>query len=403
MEAVDSQMLTKLLSREGWALLQAMPPYEEKLALSFAQGLRKRGVDPQLVSAVMTQNRLRTKAVEKFGDFAHTMLFTQAGYEQSTRLTVAAQHARRYRDAGVSRVADLGCGIGADALAMAGLGLHVEAVELDELTAAVATVNLRQFENAHVHHMDALDFDLSSVDAVYADPARRTRAGSRVFNPASYTPDLDTLLALEQQVPELGLKVGPGVPHQLLPSHTHAQWVSVDGAVVEAGLWFGKLAPQGSGRSALVMSGEDSHHLFQAGDADAPLSQTPHGPLARYLYEPDGAVIRAGVVNQVAQLVDGHLLDPTIAYITTDTLHHTPFATGYRVLDSLPFHIKKLRSYLREREIGKLTIKKRGVGVVPEELRTQLSLRGQNHVVIFVTRIAGSKQVVVAQPLKQAD
>lgn len=402
MERVDSSALTKLLSPHGWALLQALPPYDEKTALAFAEGLRKRGVDAELVAALMTQNRLRTKAADKFGDFAQTMLFTQAGYEQATRLSVAAHHARRYRNANCTRVADLGCGIGADALALAGLGLRVDAIERDEATAAIATVNLRQFENARVHHQDALDFDLAEIDGIFADPARRTRGGQRVFNPKAYEPDLDTLLALRERVPNLGVKVAPGIPHALLPSQVHAQWVSVDGAVVEAGLWFGALAPEGAGRSALVIRGDEHHLLGHPGDADVLPVQTPSGSISHYLYEPDGAVIRAGVINQVAEAIEGHLIDPSIAYITSATLHPTPFARCYRILDHFPFSLKRLRSYLRERQVGSVTIKKRGTGIVPEQLRRQLQLRGSNHATLIVTRIAGDHTAVITEPVDDA-
>lgn len=269
---MDSRALSLLLSPEGWTLLNQLPPYQEDTALKLADGLRSRGVDPDLVAAALTQSKLRARAREKFGEFADELLFTRAGLEQATRLPVAARHARRYADAGATLVADLGCGLGADALAMADLGLRVLAVELEEETAALATVNLRAFENAQVRLADARDLDLAAegVDAVFADPARRTRSGSRVFDPRAYSPDLDTLLGLRTQVPNLGLKVGPGIPYHALPSDTHAQWVSVDGAVVEAGLWFGDLAPEGSGRSALLLADEGSHLLSWSGDADAP-------------------------------------------------------------------------------------------------------------------------------------
>ena len=129
------------------------------------------------------------------------MLFTAAGLEQATRLSVAAHHARRYRDAGSTRVADLTCGIGADAMAFAGIGLRVLATDVDEATAAIATVNLRHFPDAEVRHGDglALDLEAEGVDGVYADPARRTSSGSRVFDPSAYEPSLDAVLAVRER------------------------------------------------------------------------------------------------------------------------------------------------------------------------------------------------------------
>lgn len=209
---MDASGLAKLLSPEGWALLSALPPYDERHAMALSERLRRDGFDADLVAAALTQSRLRAKAHDKLGEFADGMLFTPAGLEQATRLVVAAQHARRYAAAGVTRVADLTSGLGADAMAFAGVGLRVLAVDADETTAALATINLRAFPEAEVRHGDGLAVDLAAegVDGVYADPARRTTGGSRVFDPAAYAPPLDDVLALRDRVPALGLKLGPG-------------------------------------------------------------------------------------------------------------------------------------------------------------------------------------------------
>lgn len=395
---MDAAGLTKLLSPTGWALLSALPPYDERRTMALSERLRREGLDPELVAAALTQSRLRAKAHAKFGDFAEGMLFTPAGLEQATRLTVAAHHARRYTAAGVAKVADLTCGVGADSMAFAGVGLNVLAVDLDEVSASVATVNLRHFPEAEVRHGDglALDLEAEGVGGVYADPARRTSSGSRVFDPAAYEPPLDAVLGLRARVPALGLKLGPGVPHSALPDDAEAQWVSVDGDVVELGLWFGPLAPDGPGRSALVLR-PDGAHVLRSG-VDGPAAP-PVGPVGAYLYEPDGAVIRAGLVADVAAAAQGRLIDRTIAYVTSDVLHRTPVATAYRVLDTLPFGLKRLRTYLRERDVGRLTIKKRGTAVVPEQLRAQLSLRGAAESTIILTRVDGRQQVLVVEPV----
>ena len=395
---MDAAGLTKLLSPTGWALLSALPPYDERRTMALSERLRREGLDPELVAAALTQSRLRAKAHAKFGDFAEGMLFTAAGLEQATRLTVAAHHARRYTAAGITKVADLTCGVGADSMAFAGVGLQVLAVDLDEVSASVATVNLRHFPEAEVRHGDglAVDLEAAGVEGVYADPARRTSSGSRVFDPAAYAPPLDAVLALRSRVPALGLKLGPGVPHSALPDDAEAQWVSVDGDVVELGLWFGPLAPDGPGRSALVLR-PDGAHVLRSGVEGPPAP--PVGPVGAYLYEPDGAVIRAGLVADVAVAVQGRLVDRTIAYVTSDVLRPTPAATAYRVLDTLPFGLKRLRTSLRERDVGRLTIKKRGTAVVPEQLRAQLSLRGAAESTIILTRVDGRQQVLVVEPL----
>ncbi len=416
---MDAATLTKLLSPEGWALLGALPPYDEKQSLVLAAGLRAKGVDPDLAAAALTQSRLRAAAHGKLGAFADGMLFTQAGLEQASRLVVAGLHARRYLDAGVRRVADLTSGIGVDALAFAAADLEVLATDVDELTAAIATVNLRHFPEAEVRLGDGLALDLEGerIEGVYADPARRTRSGSRVVDPKAYAPPLDAVWALRERVPAVGIKVGPGISHDGLPDDAETEWVSVDGDVVEAGLWFGPLAPEGPGRSALVLATStvpDGDGGTTVRTASRRLAHRPGdedvvpdvGAVGQYLYEPDGAVIRAGLVAHAARDLGGRLLDRTIAYVTTDSPAPLDeagladgLARGYRVLDVMPFGLKRLRAYLRERGVGRLTIKKRGTAVTPEQLRRQLALSGDATATIVLTRVGGSQQVLVVEPL----
>lgn len=394
---MDLETVARLAEPAGWALLADLPPYDERASLALGTALRTAGFDAALVSAALTQSRLRARATTKFGDLAHDMLFTVDGLEQATRLSIAARHAHRFRLGGATRVADLGCGIGADSLALAGMDLEVLAVERDPVTALVATVNLRQFPEARVARGDALATDLAAVDGIWADPARRTSRG-RTHRIEDYSPAVADLLDLRSRVPRMGLKLGPGVAHRDIPTDAHAQWLSVAGDVIEANWWFDSLAPEGPGRSAVVISPDTrATTLVQPGNPTAPVTPAPTGAIGAYLYEPDGAVIRAGLVYQVAEMVRGHLVDPTIAYLTSDSLRPTPVATAFRVLDAMPFSLKRLRSYLRARGVGRLEIKKRGSALDPAALRAQLALKGENASTIVLTRIAGAPQVLVVE------
>lgn len=397
MHVVDVASIAPLLEPAGWSLLAGLPPYDATKSLALGTALRETGIAPELVAAVLTQSRLRARARTKFGDLAEDMLFTPDGLEQATRLPLAARHAHRYRVAGATHVADLGCGIGADSMALAGIDLRVLAVERDPATALVASVNLRQLPEARVVQADAFEADLTGVDAVWADPARRTASGTRVHRLADYSPAVDRLLDLRAER-MLGLKLGPAIAHRDLPPDAHAQWIADGGEVLEADLWFGPLAPEGPGRSALVIVPDGAAHLLsEPGDPRAPVTLAPAGPLAGYVYEVDGAVMRAGLVHRVAEDLDGHLLDPTIAFVTCERPRPTPFATGFRVLDTMPFSLKRLRGYLRERGVGVLEIKKRGWDVDPARLRQQLALRGDSSGTIILTRVAGQHRVLVVE------
>ena len=384
-----------LASAPGRLLLASLPEYDPALAIKLSEGLKSRGIDPALVAAALTQSRLRLKARDKFGQFATNLLFTDQGLQQATRLTVAAHRAQRYRAAGFSQVADLTCGVGGDALALAALGVIVTAYELDPVTAAVARANLEQFAGCRVHTGDGLAANLDQVQAVLADPSRR-QGERRLTNPAAFTPPLDHLLELRHRLP-LGLKLAPGLPHSLIPDEAEAQWVSVDGAVVEAGVYFGPLRQSvRPGRTALVIKGGQAHHL-----GPDPATDLTVGSLERYLYEPDGAVIRASLLPAaaIAAGLAANLVAPRIAYLTAGQAVASPFLTGYEVLDSFDFGLKRLRQYLRARQVGCLTIKKRGTAVQPAELHRQLDLSGDQTATIVLTRLGAQHSVLAVRPL----
>ncbi|MBT1001020.1 SAM-dependent methyltransferase [Paenarthrobacter sp. DKR-5] len=406
MADVHQDPIAPLLTSEGWELLSTLGPYDESEAFKLNSELRKRGHSPEVVSAVLTQSRLRTRAEAKFGEFARQLLFTQAGLEQATRLNVAAHHANRFAAAGVKHVADLGCGIGADAIALAILDLQVTAVEQDETTAAVATMNLMPFPNATVVHADATEVDLSGVDGVWLDPARRnttTSGTQRIWDPEAFSPPLSFVEQLADTGMPVGVKLGPGLPHESVPAGCEVQWVSVDGDVVEAALWFNALARPAVRRSALVIGPKGAAELTSAAGFDAVGQDVETGPAEGYLYEPDGAVIRAGLVADVAHQLGGHLLDPHIAYICAPELHETPFAKAYKILEVHPYNVKRLKAWVRSNRIGTLEIKKRGTAVTPEELRRQLltgSGKGPNQATLVLTRIGEERVALVVKPLR---
>lgn len=392
---MESAELRALLSPESMALLNSLPSYSSSAdVVSLVSSLRKQGHSPELVAAVLTQAKLRHKAASKFGEFARTMIFTEAGLEQATRLAVAAHHAGRYRRAGVTRVADLGCSIGADALAFAGAELSVLAVERDEVTAAIATYNLGAFPEVTVVHDDATTISLEGVDAVYLDPARRTSGHSetRRVSASDYSPSLDFAFGLATKLPT-GIKLGPGFDREAIPAGCEAQWVSVDGDVVELGLWFGPLAQPGVTRSALVLGREGVHLMNAAADSE----NAPLGPLGRYLYEPDGAVIRARLIGDVARSLGGHMISESIAYISAEEAHSTPFAACFEVLEEFPLDIKTIAAELKQRGIGTLEIKKRGVDIDPAEFRTKLKLKGKQNATLILTRVGERRVALLAQ------
>ncbi|MCZ9881245.1 class I SAM-dependent methyltransferase [Arthrobacter sp. B2a2-09] len=408
MADTPQEQIAPLLTTEGWELLASLGPYRDDEAFALNARLRKDGHSPALVAAVLTQSRLRTRAEAKFGEFARQMLFTQAGLEQATRLNVAARHAERFAKAGTQHVADLGCGLGADSMAMASMDIKVTAVELDETTAACATINLMPFPHASVVHSDATLVPLDGVDGVWLDPARRTTSSSgtkRIWDPEAFSPPLSFVESLAATGKAVGVKMGPGMPHESVPAGCEAQWVSVGGDVTEVTLWFNDVARPGIRRAALVLGPQGAAEITSGEDFDGgPVPDV--GPVEGYLYEPDGAVIRAGLVADVALRLGGHLVDPHIAYICAPELVETPFARAYKVLEIMPLNVKALKAWVKANGVGVLDIKKRGTSVTPEELRKQLlpagkgsaKARGNKTATLVLTRIGEEKVAVVVEP-----
>ncbi|MFI1480662.1 methyltransferase domain-containing protein [Streptomyces sp. NPDC020747] len=381
-----------LLTDRGRALLDEVRDTEPAQELAVATRLRREH-PVGLVSAALGQARLRQRAVAKFGAAdAGRMYFTPNGVEQSTRASVAAYRARRFQELGVRSVADLCCGIGGDAIALARAGIRVLAVDRDPLTAAVARANAEALglgELFEVREADVTEVETAAYDAVFVDPARRGGRG-RVFDPEAYSPPLSWAVRTALEAPLAALKIAPGIPHETVPAEAGAEWISDSGDVKEAVLWFGT-GEAGSVRATLLPG---PRTLVGRGLPDPQVR-----PLGRYLYEPDGAVVRAHLVAEVAEELDGGgLVDETIAYVTADSLKATPYATAYEITDQLPFGVKKLKALLRERGVGVLTVKKRGSAVEPEELRRKVKPQGPNSATVFLTRVKGAPTMLLGHP-----
>ncbi|WP_430381939.1 class I SAM-dependent methyltransferase [Streptomyces bauhiniae] len=385
------QGFTALRTDEGRALLDEVRGTAPADELAVATRLR-RTHPAGLVSAALGQARLRQRAEAKFGtEDAQAMFFTPNGVEQSTRASVAAYRAERMRALGVTSVADLCCGIGGDALALARAGIRVLAVDRDPLTAAVARANAEVLglgELIEVREADVTEVDTAGYDAVFVDPARRGGRG-RIFDPEAYSPPLSWAVATALAAPRAALKIAPGIPHEAVPAEAEAEWISDGGDVKEAVLWFGTGSP--GGVRATLLPGP---RTLQGRGLPDPAVRPP----GRYLYEPDGAVIRAHLVAEVAEELDGGLLDETIAYITADELRPTLYATAYEITDRMPFNVKKLKTLLRERGVGNLTVKKRGSAVEPEELRRKVKPQGPHAATVFMTRVAGAPTMLIGHP-----
>jgi hypothetical protein len=394
--------LFKLFTPEALALLGSIGDLDAKAdVVKLVSALRAEGYDAGLVAAVLTQAKLRRRARKKFGDFTDGMLFTEDGLEQASRLQAAALHAGRFRGAGITQVADLGCGLGAESMAMGAIDLNVRAFEMDEVTAALAVFNLGAFENVEVEQADITTLDLSQFEALFFDPARRELDGkgeraARKFDPSQFAPNFDWVVEQARTKPT-AIKLGPGHPHEAIAEGAEAQWLSIDGDLVELALWFGEVKRPKVKRAATVVNSSGRHEIVSE-EFESEVAEI--APLKQFIYEPDNAVVRSHLIADLARDVDATLISREIAYLSSDTAIDSPLMRGFRVVDEMAFDRKKLKAYLRDKNIGTLEIKKRGVDVVPEQLRKEMSLKGEIAATLILTRVGDDHRALIAEPLK---
>ncbi len=303
---------------------------------------------------------------------------------------MARWRARRFREAGVDRVVDVGCGLGADALAFAEAGLEVVALEADATTAVLAAANLAGRGRVITGDatcgdgLNALQAQLSAGAAVFIDPARRTAAG-RSWRVLDFSPSWDFATGL--LAGNFGcIKGAPGLPSALIPPGVGATWVSHRGDLVEASIW-----SSGPRQAVLLPSGA----VLDA-DSSVPVSV---GEVERYLYEPDPAVLRSGASSRLAALMNAHRLSPEVAYLSSTESLPTPFATGFEVLAVMPYSERELRAWVRRERIGVLEIKVRGLDVDPAVLRRRLKLSGPVSATVVLTPTGSGARALVVRRL----
>jgi hypothetical protein len=407
---------TALLTPRGRELLARLTAEGSRQpGLALAERLR-REYPPDLVATAMAQQELRLAAAAKFSRAAE-MLFTRAGYEQSSSETIAAYRARRFRDA--SRVADLCCGIGGDLIALAAASPVLDntvldntvpdntvlAVDRDEIHARLALHNAAVYGRAaHVTAVvaDVRDVRLAGVDAVFIDPARRSGPGTasaadaRRYRVGTSEPPLDWCVALASQVEAVCVKAAPGIPEELIPAGWEAEFIAEGRDLKEAVLWSPSLAtapPEGTRgpRRATVLAPSTAEHALSS----RTLVACPGDPVAlrepgEYLLDPNPAVTRAGLVEDLARDLGGDAakIDPQIAFLTLDADVRTPFARTLRVQHSAPWNEKAFAKRLRELDIGAVDIRRRGLAGDVDLIRRRLKLAGRARATVVITRVS---------------
>jgi hypothetical protein len=389
--------LADLLSAEGQELLDRLGTEEvtPDRALRLAEELRGR-YPAGLIAAALTQQSLRIAATAKFGR-ADAMFFTRAGLEQASSDLTAAHSARRF--AGIGPIADLCCGIGGNLAALASASSQVLAVDSNLETLRFAR------RNAEVHGAgdrvtavcaDVRDIVLpgrgrpgaAGVTAVFIDPARRS--GERRLRAGDSQPPLAWCVSLAGRLPAVCIKAAPGLPHELVPDGWELEFAAVGRSLKEALLWSPALAT--GRRRATILPGRQT----LTAKAGPPVPVAAPGA---YLLDPNPAVTRAGLVEELARELGAWKIDPMIAFLAADREITTPFARTLRVLESMPWHERAAARRLRELGIGTADIRRRGLAGDVERIHRRLGLQGDGSATIVLTRRDGKPWSLICAPV----
>jgi THUMP domain-like/RNA cap guanine-N2 methyltransferase len=387
---LDLITFQQLLTPTGQAALvqaAALEPTEETFLTSLTQ-LQKQ-VASDLAKAALETVIFRHKAQLKFTR-ASSMYFTREGLEMASGEIISRYRAQRF--APFQTIADLCCGVGGDTLGLAD-GHTVTAVDLFPLHLALAQANLAAYGlDGSFVEQDLTKAAPPAAEAYFFDPGRRA-AGKRLFSVRQYQPPLDSV---QGWLPApLGVKISPGVQlNELDPYDCEIEFISLDGDLKECVLWFGPFKTASKRATLLTSTGEG--HTFVSPSVNT--SPEPSQPKA-YLYEPDPAILRAGLVVPLALELGAVQLDEDIAYLTSDTLKPTPFAQAFAIEASLPFSQKRLREKLRAMQVGRVTIKKRGSPLDPATFARSLKLSGPEERIVFLTHVQGQPWALIGTRL----
>jgi len=395
-------MLTVMTTdSEDCRILKALRETSELFALLDAESGRELGVqkrlrsefDADLVRAAMTLRDLQKRGEVKF-DRSAEMWFDPKGLEQATSQTVAAHKAKRF--AGRGPMSDWCCGIGADAIALASAGCNVEAVDL------LAANCLRTEWNAEVYgvadRVTTRHADVTTIanqnGLLHIDPDRRDRLGRRITRVEDCSPGLPFLQRVITKFGGGAIKLSPASNFSGKFLDAEIELVSLHGECREATIWFGELAGEESFRATSLPSGESI--------AADPLSAwTNVGEPGEFLFDPDPGIVRAGLVDVLAERFDLRRLDDAEEYLTGDSPVESPFLQTFRVLDNLANNPKQYRRAVRANSFGQIEVKCRHIPIHAEDVRRKLPLDGSEPGVLIFARQAGRARAFVCERICQ--
>jgi len=361
--------------------------------------LRKQ-LTPEQTHRVLELVELRRRGVKKFLA-AEQMYFTRTLFEQSTDQWIARYKAQRFAKA--NRVADLCCGVGGDAFALAEVCGELLCCDRSPTAIAYCEQNIaavlgKSSAAAEFECGDATAVGLAGYDAWHIDPDRRP-AGKRSIHAEMHEPSdaaIDQLLGAN---PNAAIKLAPGgEPPTRWADAGELEWISRDGECKQMVVWLGNLAADPAMRRATVLVANEEQPNVRSTVVGSALEPVPVGDLVdRYLYEPDPAVLAADLTGTLATKHGWWMFASTTGYLTGKEFIDEPACSAFEVLDVMPLKRKPLAAYLRERQIGRLEIKHRSIELSPDKFRKELKLTGDESATLIATRVLEKRIAIVAR------
>lgn len=344
------------------------------------------------IKEMLSQIQLQRRNFKKI-PFSNELLFTEQGAQQASSWQLAKYHGEKFRVFNI--VADLCCGIGVDLINIAKGKEKIYAINLDEDTLKLSEYNCKNqnFNNINFMLGKAEDFD-QQVDAIFIDPDRRSGSNRRIA-PEDYSPPFSKIMRLRNICKNIAVKLSPAIDYKRLnlPLDSTLEFVSENGTLKEILLCMGKLSTENCERKAVLLT---YNLILQNSNVKTKVTE-----IQKYLFEPDPAIIRARLVQELGSKIGYNLIDSKLALLTGSQILLSDFGKTYEVEEIMKYDLKRVRKFIRENEIGELIIKTRGFPESVEKFRKKIKLKGKNSVIMFILRKGDDHIIVFSQVCKK--
>jgi len=336
------------------------------------------------IRQLLTLKKLQKQASNRIKESTN-FIFTIKGVQQSSSTLLAEYHSKKMEH--FETVADLCCGNGIDLHHIAVGKKQVWAVDFDKETLLAAKYNNSKHKNIKYLKIIAQDFT-KKVEAIFIDPDRRS-GKRRLVEAEDLSPSLSEVLEMQKITPNILVKLSPAMDYKNLYISVDHSWefISENGELKEILLCLGMFAQK---RNKAVLLPKKVELIANNEKIDV-------SKIKKYLLEPDVAIIRAGMVQDLGALFNANLIDEHLALLTFPEEIYSDYFKTYEVIDEINFNRKLLQKYLREKSIGKLVIKTRGFNQSVEQFRKKIKLTGEKSALMFILRIGKGHRIIFAK------